>query len=85
MQNVDLLSQPHVVAGFRKSEPEPLVVKPYTVKDLGGIYGVDPRTFLKWIKPFESRIGERNGRFYTVMQVEIILLALGVPYKLGEG
>lgn len=84
MQNVDLFYQPHLVAGFRKSEPEPLIVKPYTAKDLGGMYGVSARTFLKWIKPFESRIGERNGRFYTVIQVEMILLVLGVPYRLGE-
>lgn len=57
-------------------------IRPYSAKDLSGIYGVCDKTFKKWIKPFASDIGEKNGRFYTVAQVKIIFDKLGVPCKM---
>ena len=57
-------------------------IKPYSAKDLAGIYGVCDKTFKKWIKPFASDIGEKNGRFYTVAQVKVIFDKLGVPCKM---
>ena len=69
---------------LKKFQPLPLIVKPYSTKELCIIYGVCPKTFLKWLKPFLQYIGTKNGRFYTVIQVEIIITRLGVPYAYGE-
>jgi hypothetical protein len=57
----------------------PCPVKPYTTKELAGLYEISPRVFLKWIKPFKNRIGKRNGWFYNLLQVERIFAALGTP------
>jgi transposase-like protein len=60
----------------------PYMVKPYTVSELCKIYGVSARTFKKWLKPFQKNIGKRNGRYYSVLQVEIIISMLGLPHWL---
>ncbi len=59
-------------------------VKPYTLSELAERYGVCTRTIHKWIEPFESELGEKIGRFYTVRQVEIIFENLGYPYLFQE-
>jgi hypothetical protein len=59
-------------------------IKPYSTRELARIYGVCDRTFLKWLKPFISLIGAKQGRYYTVAQVEMIFEKLGKPYRLKE-
>jgi hypothetical protein len=59
-------------------------IKPYSTKDLAKIYGVCDKTFKKWAKPFETMIGTKNGRYYTVAQVKIIFEKLGVPCKMKD-
>ncbi len=59
-------------------------VKPYSGKELSHIYGISVKTFMKWITPFRKEIGEKKGRFYTVLQVEIIFARLGLPYKFQD-
>lgn len=63
--------------------PEPhceyVVLKPYSCKELAGIYGVEKRTFHKWLEPFAAEVGEKHGRFYTVAQVRTIFTRLGLP------
>ena len=59
-------------------------VKPYATSELARIYGVCDRTFLKWLKPFQPLIGPKRGRYYTVVQVEVIFEKLGRPYKIRE-
>ena len=54
-------------------------IKHYSTKELAGFYGVCDKTLLKWMKPFISEIGQKQGRFYTVAQVKIIFDKLGVP------
>lgn len=61
---------------------ELLEIKPYSNKDLASFYGVHYRTMQKWIQPFIEQVGPKQGRFYTVAQVTIIIEKLGVPYKL---
>lgn len=64
-------------------DPKSLIpLKPYTLKELGELYGVDWRTFKRWIKPFTDEIGPRQGRFYTVSQVKIMFGRLGLPSML---
>jgi hypothetical protein len=62
----------------------PLQLKPYSTKDLAEIYGVAKRTFRKWIAPFHSEIGNKNGRYYTIAQVKIIFFKLGLPGPANE-
>lgn len=59
-------------------------IKPYSTKELSRIYGVCDKTLLKWMKPFTDEIGQKQGRFFTVAQVEIIFNKLGMPYKIKE-
>ncbi len=48
-------------------------VKASTKKEMAAIYGVSVRTFNSWLKPFEEKVGEKRGRYYTVNQVIIIV------------
>lgn len=57
-------------------------IKPYSLTEMAGIYGVDWRTFKKWLQPFEEEIGPRNGRFYSIPQVRVIFERLSLPCSL---
>ncbi|NQY67514.1 MAG: hypothetical protein HRT72_07315 [Flavobacteriales bacterium] len=52
---------------------------PNTKSKLARAYGVDIRTFNKWIKPTLKIIGKPFGRLFTPHQVKMIIKALGVP------
>jgi hypothetical protein len=54
-------------------------LKPYTLGELSRIYGVDHRTFQKWIRPFADEIGKRTGWFYSIPQVKLIFQKLQLP------
>jgi hypothetical protein len=57
-------------------------IRPCNIKDLAVIYGVDRRTMAAWLKGHEVAIGPKLGRYYSVLQVEIILQRLGIPSQL---
>ena len=59
-------------------------IKPYSTKELASIYDVCDKTMKKWIKPFISEVGEKNGRYYSVAQVKVIFDKLGVPCKFKD-
>jgi len=54
-------------------------IKHYSTKDLAKCYGVCDKTLLKWMRPFSKEIGQKQGRYYTVAQVLVILEKLGRP------
>jgi hypothetical protein len=54
-------------------------LKPYNLKDLTIIYGVNIKTLKKWLLPFHDQIGEKRGRLFTVKQVKVIFSNLGIP------
>ena len=56
-------------------------IRPSSIKDLLGIYGCCDKTMKKWIIPFLSDVGLKNGRYYSVAQVKIIFEKLGLPCK----
>ena len=56
-----------------------IALKPYTLKELSELYGMDWRTFKKWLEPFQSEIGEKKGRYYQIPQVRIIFKKLDLP------
>ena len=45
------------------------LVKPYTVKELAGLYGVSPKTLRTWLVPHKEVIGERVRDFYRLHSV----------------
>ena len=54
-------------------------IRPYSLKEIAGIYGVCDKTIKKWLSPFGELIGKKHGRYYTVAQVKIIFEKLGLP------
>jgi hypothetical protein len=60
-------------------EPFVLQMRGYSLHELSRLYNMSDRTFKKWIKPFYAEIGERQGRFFNVAQVKVILAKLGMP------
>ena len=58
-------------------------LRPYTVLDLAKMYEVSDKTMKKWIKPFEVEVGEKNGYFYSIAQVQTIFQKLGAPGELS--
>lgn len=58
-------------------------LRPYTVLDLAKMYEVSDKTMKKWIKPFENEVGQKNGYFYTIAQVQTIFQKLGAPGELS--
>jgi len=70
-------------------KPQPMTplvkqIKPYKHKELSDLYGVSKQTFSKWLVPFKDKIGERKGHFYTVEQVKIIFMSLGIPSSFDD-
>lgn len=59
-------------------------LKPYSLMELSRIYGVNFRTFRKWLRPFQDIIGVRIGRYYSVAQVRKIFDVLGTPGIIEE-
>jgi len=63
----------------------PIELRPYTVKELAEIYGINFRTMSKWIAPFSEEIGKKNGRYYNIAQVQIIREKLGgFPRRIND-
>jgi hypothetical protein len=54
-------------------------LRAYSMGELAGLYKVHRDTMRKWLIPFAAVIGERNGRFYSIIQVQIIFERLGWP------
>ena len=46
---------------------------------LAKAYGVDVRTFNKWLKNFQKQIGKQMGRLYTPRQINVIFREIGYP------
>lgn len=53
--------------------------RPCSVKELSTMYGVCRRTMCKWLVPYADDLGKRQGRYYSIKQVEIIFEKLGIP------
>jgi hypothetical protein len=54
-------------------------ITPYSLKEPAIIYGVGRAVIKHWLQPFETELGPRQGRYYTVAQVKLIFEKLGVP------
>ncbi len=56
-----------------------ITVRPYTTTKLAALYGVARKTFRMWLQPHASVIGEKQGKYFTVLQVKMIFEKLGIP------
>jgi len=54
-------------------------LKAYNAKELAAMYGIDSRTFSRWVNDYKDEIGPKSGRLYNILQVEIIFQMLGRP------
>lgn len=54
-------------------------IKPYSKKELAALYNIGVRSMDTWLKPFEEKIGKRNGWYYNVNQIRYIFDKLGLP------
>jgi hypothetical protein len=54
-------------------------MRAYTAMELSRFYKVCKKTFMRWLRPFEEQIGERQGRYYNINQVKTIIEKLGMP------
>lgn len=57
-------------------------LKTYTRKELREIYGVPPKTFQRWLEPFNEAWGMKNKRYLTIEQVRKIVEQFGIPGEL---
>jgi hypothetical protein len=58
-----------------------LIIKPYRMKDLAAIYGVDVRTVRRWMNKLIPAIVRKQAKYFAVHEVTAIIEALGVPKK----
>ena len=57
---------------------DPFWSKPRTIKEFARYYGVDRRTFLKWIScPTLKDVRPERGYYFSVNQVKLIINHLG--------
>jgi transposase-like protein len=53
-------------------------LKAMSKRQLAALYGVDPRTLFRWLKPYRDSIGEIRGTL-TPKQITYIFSKLGMP------
>ena len=53
-----------------------------TYKDLCALYGVSYKIIKQQLRPFEKEIGEKNGNFFSIIQVLKIIELLGEPSEI---
>lgn len=58
------------------------ILKTYTRKELREIYGVPPKTFQRWLEPFNEAWAMKNKRYLTIEQVRKIVEQFGIPGEL---
>ncbi len=56
-------------------------IRPYSLKELSLLYNISIKSFNTWLSPFKEEVGKRQGRYYNVLQIEIIFHRLGPPHK----
>jgi hypothetical protein len=57
----------------------PAPLKLYTTKELAALYGIHPKTFLRFVRRHREEIGKREGHNFSILQVEIIFRLYGWP------
>ena len=61
-----------------------VVIRCYSIGELSKLYDQSVKTMNRWLKTHADTIGQRQGRYYTMKQVEKIFEALGLPKDYKE-
>jgi hypothetical protein len=62
-----------------------LIIKPYRIIDLAAIFDVNRKTMRRWMSNFPGELGKRDGKYYSINQVEFMIAQFGLPKKLNTG
>lgn len=58
-----------------------LFVKPYRLSDLATIFDINRKTMRRWMLRYPEELGKREGKYFSVRQVEFCLQTFGLPGK----
>jgi len=59
-------------------------IRSYSIGELSKLYDMSVKTMNRWLKPHTEVIGKREGRYYTVKQIQQIFDLLGLPKDYDE-
>lgn len=59
-------------------------IRSYSIGELSKLYEMSVKTMNRWLKPHLEVIGKREGRYYTVKQIQQIFDLLGLPKDYDE-
>ena len=57
-------------------------VRTYNLKELCDLYNMERRALNKSLQPLREKLGIKTGYYFSIRQVEIIFLHLGIPYAI---
>jgi hypothetical protein len=60
-----------------------LIIKPYRMKDLAAIFDVNQQTLKRWMSKHPEKLGEKDGKYYSVHQVNYMIAVFGLPHKVA--
>lgn len=63
----------------KQEECKIIQIKRYKLCELAAIYEVNRKTFRGWVNKFKNEIGSKDGHYYSISQVKIILRKLELP------
>jgi hypothetical protein len=61
-----------------------IILKPLSPGELAEQYNVCVKTFRSWMVKHEHAIGERIGRYFSILQVREIYTRLGCPLEVYD-
>jgi len=56
-----------------------LFIKPYRLKDLAAIFDINSLTLKRWMGKYREELEEKDGKYYSVRQVEFMIEKFGLP------
>jgi hypothetical protein len=58
-----------------------LIIKPYRLKDLAAIFDINAQTMKRWINKYPDELGNKDGKYYSVRQIDFLIEKFGLPRK----
>lgn len=59
-----------------------LIIKPYRLIDLAAIFDVNYKTMRRWMDKYPKELGKRDGKYYSIQQVNFCIEKFGLPAKI---
>jgi len=74
------MAKPHTKKQYYDTEGN-LIVKPYRLSDLAAIFDVNRKTMRKWMDKYPDDLSIREGKYFSIRQVNFCLDKFGLPGK----